>query len=166
MGWDSLISDRAATAFATTCGEKSSWLAEQEGLGRDGARAGDTQGTNWSCHSSWLSLLGCSTTCRAQSFTGRNRNPGQGHHKRLCGIHSSTLQAPHPPQFQGMLSSAVRVPKPPAALFIQECVPLAHFPHGTWLSSDPEMSWQVPGSLQLCSSTGRSHSLRANKPFL
>lgn len=52
------------------------------------------------------------------------------------------------PHFQGMLSFTVKVPKPPVALFIQECVPLAQFPHSTWLKSDPEISWQVPGSLQ------------------
>lgn len=60
---------------------------------------------------------------------------------------------------------SVKVPTPPAALYIQECVTLAPFPRGTWLNSDPEMSWHVPGSLQLCSSTSRSHSLRANKQF-
>lgn len=120
-------------------GEKNSLLAEPEGLGRDWSRAGHTWGS--SCRSvSYLSPLGCSTTpqptCRAQSSTGRNREPG--HHKRLCRGRSWRWhsQGTAPPcrlhQLQGMLSFTAEVPKPPVALFFHKCVPLAQFPmaHG------------------------------------
>lgn len=75
---------------------------------------------------------------------------------------STSLQAPPAPGDAQLHSQGAQTSSCP--IFSRMCAscPISH---GTWLSSDPETSWQVPGSLQLCSSTGRSHSLRANKQF-
>lgn len=173
MGWDSLISDRAATAFATTWGKKRGELRVSRA---SGAWQGLIQG--WVHTGSKVELYqlphhlsepsGMQHNLRTNLQSPKLHWEERGHHKRPCWGSSWRWHprgTPPPcrlhilPNSQGMLSSTAKMPKPPAALFIQECVPLTQFPHGTWLNSDPEMSWQVPGSLQLSAAALAGHTV-------